>query len=156
MPTAPSHRSPHLISSRKPHLGQARASTLNRLHLRLAVHRPPKPLGQLVAVPELAVLRLHTAQLPRRAAANSAKSLGRSLRSCAVAAAVVAHHGAVLAGFLAVGGEGLGERLGGGGGVDLGGVVDFFGVRVSGWFWLWDWEVDWGAYAWGLSGGRGT
>jgi hypothetical protein len=46
--------------------------------------------------------------------------------------AVVAHHGAVLAGFLAVGGEGLGERLGGGRGVYLGGVVDFCGGLVFG------------------------
>jgi hypothetical protein len=44
-------------------------------------------------------------------------SLGRS--------GAAAHHGAVLAGFLAVGGEGLGEGLGGRGGVDLGRVVDF-------------------------------
>lgn len=110
---------------------QTRASTLNSLHLRLAVHRPPEPLRQLAAVPELAVLGLHAAQLPCSAAADSSESLGRRLRGAVVA--VVAHHGAVLAGFLAVGGEGLGERLGGGGGVDLGGVVDFWeGVLVDG------------------------
>ena len=56
------------------HLEQARASTLNSLHLGLAVHRPPEPLGQLVAVPELAILRLHAAELSGRAAADSAVS----------------------------------------------------------------------------------
>jgi hypothetical protein len=63
----------------------------------------------------------------------------------------------VLAGFLAVGGEGLGEGLGGGGWVDFGCVVDFFGGGVS--FWRIDWVWDWRwrrAYPWGLSGGPGT
>jgi hypothetical protein len=55
---------------------QTRASTLNSLHLRITVHRPSEPNRQLVAVPELALFRLHAAQLPRRAAANSAQRLG--------------------------------------------------------------------------------
>jgi hypothetical protein len=96
------------------HLEQARASTLNSLHLRLAVHRPPEALGQLIAIPELAFLGLHAAQLSRSAATDAAESLRRSPRSSAAAAgAVAAHHGAVLAGFLAVGCEGFGEGLGG-------------------------------------------
>ena len=49
----------------------------------------------------------------------------------------------MLAGFLAVGGEGLGEGLGGGGGVDFGCVVDFWeGVLV--------WLVVWGGLGLGL------
>jgi hypothetical protein len=95
------------------HLKQTRASALNSLHLGLAVHRPPETLRQLIAIPELAVLGLHAAQLSRSAAADTTKSLRRSLGSSAAAAGVVAaHHGAVLAGFLAVGGEGLGEGFG--------------------------------------------
>jgi hypothetical protein len=105
---------------------QARSSALNSLHLRLAVHRPPEPLRQLVAVPELALLRLHAAQLSRSAAADSAERLRGCLRRAAVAVAVAAHHGAVLAGFLAIGGEGFREGLGGRGRVDLGCVVDFW------------------------------
>lgn len=105
---------------------QTRPSTLNRLHLRIAKHRPPEPLRQLVAIPELALLRRHAAELAPAAASDRAVGLagccGRSLCAAVVAAA---HHGAVLGGFLAVGGEGLGEGFGGRGGVDLGGVVDF-------------------------------
>jgi hypothetical protein len=55
---------------------QTRPSTLNSLHLRITVHRPPEPNRQLIAVPELALFRLHAAQLPRSAAANSAQRLG--------------------------------------------------------------------------------
>lgn len=58
-----------------PSLEQARASTLNSLHLRLAVHRPPEPLRQLVAVPELALLRLHAAKLSRSTTTNTAVGL---------------------------------------------------------------------------------
>lgn len=112
------------------HLKHARASTLNSLHLRLAVHRPPEPLRQLVAVPELALLGLHAAELSRGAAANTTVWLETRRRSLGSAAA---HHGAVLAGFLAVGGERFGEGLGGGGWVDFGCVVDFLGGIVSGW-----------------------
>lgn len=99
-----------IINHLPPHLEHARASTLNGLHLRLAVHRPPEPLGQLVAVPELALLGLHAAELSRGAAADAPVRLETRRRSLGSAAA---HHGAVLAGFLAVGGEGLGEGLGG-------------------------------------------
>jgi hypothetical protein len=95
------------------HLKQARASTLNSLHLRLTVHRPPEPLRQLIAVPELALLRLHTSQLPRSTTTNTAVGLETTGRKSLGSGAAAAHHGAVLAGFLAVGGEGLGEGLGG-------------------------------------------
>jgi len=131
--TIQTHQSINHLSSPRAHLKHARASTLNSLHLRLAVHRPPEPLRQLVAVPELALLGLHAAELSRGATAdatvgleNRRGSLGRS--------GAAAHHGAVLAGFLAVGGEGFGEDRGGGGWVDFGGVVDFFlAGDVSSW-----------------------
>lgn len=146
-PIIPSHP---LTFSHPARSEQARASALDRLHLRIAVHRPPEPLGQLVTIPELALLRRHSSQLPSALAANRTVSscLGRGL-CCAAAAAAVAHHGAVLGCLLAVGGEGLGERGGGRGGVHLGCVVDFWeGVRagreyfwvegrILGWCWWW-------------------
>lgn len=112
------------------HLEQARTAALNSLHLSIAVHCPPEPLGQLVAVPELALLRLHVAQLASGTATHEAVGLRRG---AAAGTAAAAHHRAMLAGFLAVLGEGLGEGLGGRGGVDLRSVVDFcFGRLDSG------------------------
>jgi hypothetical protein len=63
-----------------PHLEQARAAALNGLHLGLGESRPPEPLRELVAVPNLALLRLDTAQHPRGATSNSAVDLSRCLR----------------------------------------------------------------------------
>lgn len=114
-----------------PRLEQARTSTLNSLHLRLAVQSPPEPLRELVAIPNLSLLRLHASELASRAAADGTVRLRRARRSGAAAAAA-AHHGAMLAGLLAILGERLGERLGGRGGVDLGCVVDFLRESVSG------------------------
>ena len=93
---------PILPSPRSTPLEHARTTALNRLHLRLGERRPPEPLGQLVAVPELSLLRLHAAQLSCGAAADCAVSLSESYGGSTAAAAVVAHHGTVLAGFLAV------------------------------------------------------
>lgn len=112
-------------------LEQAGTSTLNSLHLRLAVQSPPEPLRELVAIPNLSLLRLHASELASRAAADGTVRLRRARRSGAAAAAA-AHHGAMLAGLLAILGERLGERLGGRGGVDLGCVVDFLRESVSG------------------------
>lgn len=82
------------------HSEHAGTTALNSLHLRFCERRPPEPLRQLVTVPELALLRLHAAQLSGGAAADRTVSLPGSLGSCA--AVVAAHHGTVLACFLAV------------------------------------------------------
>jgi hypothetical protein len=91
----PTHQSPtsHLTL---PHLKQTRASTLNSLHLRLTVHRPSEPLRQLIAVPELALLGLHAAQLSRSTTTNTTVGLETIRRkSLGSRAAAAAHHGAV-------------------------------------------------------------
>lgn len=116
-------------------LEQARTTALDRLHLGVAVHRPSEPLRQLVAVPELALFRVNASHLAARTAAHEAVGLRRR---AAGGAAAAAHHRAMLAGFLAVLGERLGEGLGGRGGVDLGSVVDFCGWKIrSGCGFLW-------------------
>lgn len=123
------------LSQRNPsitRLNQARTTALNSLHLRLAEQCPPEPLRQLIAVPELALLRLHAAELAARAASHGACGL-RTRAAAAAATTAAAHHRTMLVGLLPVLGEGLGQGFGWRGRVDLGSVVDFWtGDEVSG------------------------
>lgn len=63
-------------------LEQARAAALNSLHLSLGESRPPEPLGQLVAIPHLALLWLHAAQHSCGTASNRAVGRRGRLRCC--------------------------------------------------------------------------
>lgn len=115
-----SHAHPATQSSK-----QTRPPTSNSLHLALGQWRPPKPRRQLIPIKEQSLLGLDRPQARAGLGPDPPAVLRRAAVAAAAAGLEVRGQGTVLLGFLAVGGEGGREGAGGGGGVDLGGVVDF-------------------------------
>ena len=95
---------------------EARAPRLNGLNLSLGPSQTLEALGQLAAIKVHAFVGLDGAKRSARTVADEAVGGEGGL--------LLLVQRAVLLGFLAVGGERVGEGAGGGGGVDLGGVVN--------------------------------
>jgi hypothetical protein len=115
----------HVLACTSPSLHDARnlcklagATRLNRVHLGLGPGHALEAGGQLRAVEEEAVAGLDRSERGAGGAADSSR----------VVAGLV--EGTVLLSLLAVGRKGFGERAGGGGWVDVRGVVDLGGSRA--------------------------
>jgi hypothetical protein len=112
----------HVLACTSPSLHDARdlcklagTTRLNRVNLGLGPRHALEAGGQLRAVEEEAVAGLDRSERGAWGAADPGR----------VVAGLV--EGAVLLSLLAVGCKGLGKRAGGGGRVDVGGVVDLWG-----------------------------